>query len=546
MQTVTQIEPGLKRYLTLRLIVATLLLGAGAILYFKYGGKNEAFFLLFTITIVYLHTLLYFLLFPILSRYLQWSKIALIGSEFIIASAVVALTGGQSSPFIFLYAIIIIVTGIMFSKVACYISAGVSWALYLLIAIYQFNLEFSSSSLVTSQDLFLDESMVTHTVFNLAGFLLIGMLSGYLSERIRETGMKLIESSKSLRKLQNLHENILQSITSGVITLDFEGGIISVNRMALEILGKDGEDSVLGRDFSSIFSNTKIEDIIFLSRIEIDYINSEGSELILGLSASTLRDEEGESMGYIIVFQDLTDIKELEKRLRISEKLALFGQLAAGLAHEIRNPLSAISGALEIIGDDIVKSEENQRLMNIATNEVEKLNYLVEDFLILTRPNNNPDGPVDVNGIVHETIDFFLTAVRRKDLVVNADCCEEQLFVMGNPHRLKQVMWNLLQNALQAMPDGGSIVVETGIDDGTKVFVKVKDEGVGINDEIKSQIFEPFFTTKEVGTGLGLAIVQKVVDGCQGSVNVLSSVGNGTTFVITLPRYFGPDPDGKQ
>ena len=156
MQTVTQIEPGLKRYLTLRLIVATLLLGAGAILYFKYGGKNEAFFLLFTITIVYLHTLLYFLLFPILSRYLQWSKIALIGSEFIIASAVVALTGGQSSPFIFLYAIIIIVTGIMFSKVACYISAGVSWALYLLIAIYQFNLEFSSSSLVTSQDLFLD------------------------------------------------------------------------------------------------------------------------------------------------------------------------------------------------------------------------------------------------------------------------------------------------------------------------------------------------------------------------------------------------------
>lgn len=526
----------LTNFLTLRVVFATLLLGIGAIIYFRTDSRNEAFLLLFIIILVYLHTFVYISLIQIFPSHIRWFKAALIGFDILVTSSVVALTGGKSSPFIFLYAIMIIVSSMMFSRIACYATATLSWLFYLVIVVYQTHKGLPHSSLGFQARLLLDESRLTYPLFNLAGFLLVAMLSGYLSQRIRETGRQLVERSENLRSLQNLHENILQSITSGVITLDLTGRVISINKMAQRLLDLKEEAEAIGRKIEELIPNIELSSLTARSRDEIKYVSSDGKTLIFGFSASTLMDAEGVSQGYIIVFQDLTEVKDLEERLRKTEKFALLGQLAAGLAHEIRNPLSAISGALEVISKEEEISRENSRLISIATSEIDKLHYLLEDFLILTNPSRHSDVVVEINRMVRETVDAFMAAVRRDDIEIIMELSNRELFVQANPHRLKQVVWNMLQNAKQAMPRGGRVFIETGLE-GEEVCINIRDEGVGIESNDLPKIFEPFFTTKEVGTGLGLTIAQQVVDSYNGRIEVRSSRNMGTTFVVRLPSF---------
>jgi two-component system sensor histidine kinase PilS (NtrC family) len=260
-----------------------------------------------------------------------------------------------------------------------------------------------------------------------------------------------------------------------------------------------------------------------------------GKKLILGFSSSILRDsEEEEVKGHIIIFQDLTEIRRLEERLRLSEKVALLGQLAAGLAHEIRNPLSIISGSVEILSSDIKPSDENLRLFKVATQEMEKLNLLVEDFLLLTNPIQKLSTSVDASRIICDTAESFLNAAHKNGIEVVMNT-QKELYVKADFPQLRQVIWNLLLNAKQAMVDGGKIVIDAHSEE-ESVVIKISDEGCGIDEENISRIFEPFFTTKKVGTGLGLAIVQKVIEGYDGKISVVSSGNKGTTFIITLPK----------
>jgi len=526
------------KLLVVRAITATCFLGAGAVFYLRSGVRTEALFLLGMIGVIYAHTFLYSVLFGKFPKRHHLLKVTLIGFDMLAVSLVIALTGGKSSPFIFLYPIIIIVATILFTKIAYYVTVAFAWVMYLLIVIYQTHFNLSLSGAESGAAVVWKDGVMAYTFFHLAGFLLIAMLSGTLATRVREAGAKLKESSESLKKLRSLHENILESITSGVITLGLDGRVISANRMAVRLLGKENARDVLDKSISTLIPAVDASEIPNWNREEVSYSAPGGSDRILGLSSSVLQDGDGNVKGHIIVFQDLTEIKELEEKLGKSEKLALLGQLAAGLAHEIRNPLSAISGALEIIGDERGVSEGNEKLLEVATKEVEKLNYLLEDFLILTYPSSQPDIPVDVGEIVKETVDSFMTAVRRSDICVSVDHREEGLLIVANPHRLKQVIWNLLQNAKHAMPEGGGINIEIRRVGGD-VVISVVDEGVGIESENLSKIFDPFFSTKEVGSGLGLAIAQKVIDGYNGKINVHSSDNQGATFVITLPSFEG-------
>jgi two-component system sensor histidine kinase PilS (NtrC family) len=306
--------------------------------------------------------------------------------------------------------------------------------------------------------------------------------------------------------------------------------------MAMKLLDLREEARVVGRRIEELIPNIDLGSLTARARDEIKYTSRDGRTLIFGFSASTLMDAEGVVQGYIIVFQDLTEIKDLEERLRKTEKFALLGQLAAGLAHEIRNPLSAISGALEVIAKEEEVSRENSRLISIAVSEVDKLHYLLEDFLILTSPNRHSDTVVEINRMAKETVDAFMTAMRRDDIEIRMELCDRELLVQANPHRLKQVLWNMLQNAKQAMPTGGRVFIETGCE-GDEVFISIRDEGMGIESDKLQKIFEPFFTTKEIGTGLGLTIAQQVIDSYNGRIEVRSSRNSGTTFVIRLPSY---------
>ncbi len=530
-------DGGLRSSVVLRVIITTVLLGSGAVIYYGRGARKEAFYLAVIVAVIYFLSLVSLLLQSLFQRHPKMFKIAQLFFDLALASTVIFVTGGKSSPFIFLYVLIIIYASIALTKLASYFTALVSGLVYVLIVFYQIRAEIPmepGQGIWRSLSEWGEIGLVS-TYFHLTGFLLVAILSGYLSERFRTAGRELGESERSLRILQNLHENIIQSLTSGVITLNLDGKIISANRTGLEILGIRAEDKILGKDLGQFMSGLHLEDLVSKKREQMLYTAPDGRMVTLGFSSSDLKDTDDKTRGYIIIFQDLTEVKELEDRLRTSEKMALLGQLAAGLAHELRNPLSAISGAVEILGSDVKPTEENLRLVRMASQEVERLNLLVEDFLILTMPIQKLTTLVDLGRIVNDTVESFAKTIRRGNIeIINQ--VENGIYVQADSYRLKQAVWNLLLNSVDAMPIGGLIIIKSKTEE-NNVVIEISDEGKGIDENFISRIFDPFFTTKEVGTGLGLAIVQKVIEGYNGNINVVSSRGNGATFVITLPRF---------
>jgi len=536
-------DGGLKSSVILRVIFTTVLLGSGAVIYYSRGARKEAFYLAVIVAVIYFLSLIALLLQSLYQRHPKIFKITQLVFDLALASIVIFVTGGKSSPFIFLYVLIIIYSSIVLNKAASYVTALVSGLVYVLIVFYQIRIEMpvpEGQSILSSVSEWGEAGLVS-TYFHLTGFLLVAILSGYLSDRFRAAGRELGESERSLRILQNLHQNIIESLTSGMITLDLEGRIISINRTGLDILGINGEDRILGKDLGKFMSGLHLEGLVSKKREQMLYTAPDGRMVTLGFSSSELKDTEEKTQGYIIIFQDLTEVKELEARLRTSEKMALLGQLAAGLAHELRNPLSAISGAVEILGGDVKPTEENLRLVRMATQEVERLNLLVEDFLILTMPIQKLTTQVDLGLIISDTVESFTKTIRRGNIeIVNK--VEKGIYVQADSYRLKQAMWNLLLNSVDAMPIGGLIMIKSRTEDSSAI-IEISDEGKGVDENFISRIFEPFFTTKEVGTGLGLAIVQKVIEGYNGNINVISSRGSGATFVITLPRIKGVPAD---
>lgn len=526
----------IRKSVILRVVVATIILGSGAFIYFVKDARNEAFFLSAILATVYFLSLIYLLLESFLTYRNVAFKYTQMIADVVLSSLVISVTGTITSPFIFLYPLLIIFSSIFVSKSASYVVTAVICVSYLVVVFLGYMDSPAPEGLgdiFSSEQISRDDGLFV-VYFHIIGFLLISVLGGYLSERISVTREELGESRKTLDILKNLHENILQSLSSGVMTLDFQGNIISMNQTGMEIVGVTDKKSVTGKNINEFFKISDIQQLIDKQREELRYRNTGGQEIVLGFSASLLRDSNGVNHGYTIVFQDLTEIRELEERVKNSEKMALLGQLSGGLAHEIRNPLSAISGSIEILSSDIDENDDYYRLIKVASREIERVNLIVEDFLLLTVPvSEYKINPVDIGSVISETADSFMNTVKRDDIQIKREM-EKELYIDANAYRLKQVFWNLLSNSLDSMPDGGRIRIQCfREDDSAKVVFA--DNGQGIDNNVLERIFDPFFTTKEVGTGLGLAIVQKIVDGYGGRINITSNVGEGTQIVITFP-----------
>lgn len=526
----------IRKSVVLRIAVSTFILGSGAFIYFAKNARDEAFYISVILASVYFLSLVYLLLESFLAEINTGFKYFQIIADVILSSILIYITGTTTSPFIFLYPLLIIFSSIFVSKSASYFITGVICISYLM-AVVIGHAEITGidglKGFVLS-DLVRGENGLFVVYFHLIGFLLISFLGGYLSERISITREELGESKKTLDILKNLHEDILQSLGSGVMTLDFEGSIITINNAGMKITGLENKDDIVGRNINELFNVDNVEDLLEKQREEIKYYTRDGRELIFGLSVSMLKDSRGDNHGYNIVFQDLTDIRELEQKVRNTEKLALLGQLSGGFAHEIRNPLSVISGAIEILAADIDENDDYYRLINVASREIERLNLIVEDFLLLTVPvKNYKVNTVDISSVINETADTFAAAVKRKDIMLEKELGTE-LFTDANAYRLKQVFWNLLSNSVDAMPDGGEIFIKC-FRANKKIETIISDQGQGIEDKFLTRVFDPFFTTKDVGTGLGLAIVQKIVEGYGGYVTVSSQKGKGTNVTVTLP-----------
>jgi len=479
---------------------------------------------------------------------LTWFTWLQVGMDFILETILVARTGGIESPFAVLYVITVTVASLVpRRRVGLVTGSGCTLLFGTVTAVQYFGLLQPLGWLLPSK-LTAAETLQTFGVYGLA-FLVVGLLSGVLADQLRHADQSLREKEQGLTRLQVFHENIVQSISSGVFTTDEAGRITSFNPAAQEATGYDSAQ-VKGRVWREVFNWHPIEPseetaLTSLApvRFEVECKRADGSRLVLGMTVSPLH-EQGRQIGLVGVFKDLTRIRDMEEEMRRREWLANLGEMSAGMAHEIRNPLGALAGAMQMLRKDVRSDDTSQRLMDIAIREARRLDNIITEFLQYARPPALHLAEHDLNKVLADTLDLIQHEARsRKAVTIATVLARERLAAQVDQDQLKQVFWNLATNAFDAMTAGGTLTIGTGlrrIDAGGRrsevIEVAFHDTGEGIPKQNFDKIFLPFFTTKKEGSGLGLAQVHRIVDLHGGWIKVESEVGKGARFVLCLPQ----------
>lgn len=380
-------------------------------------------------------------------------------------------------------------------------------------------------------------SFLFHIVVNNTALVLIAILSGKLSNYLEALGFKLVSASRDFKKIKNLHELILSQIPTGVVTISQDGTIIHGNRRAEEILtpqlfhNKESWDKILKRlrhykTIPSLFYDIPFETLDKERKI----IRCHSSSIDFGPSEESDSIDEGE----ILVFEDVTAIKELEENLRNNEKLAAVGKLAAGIAHEIRNPLASISGSVQMLSVQ-AGNEEDKKLFNIVIRETDRLNLLISEFLDYAKPLPPPTERVGLISIISEVLEIVSYNKKLRNDIVQEKTWSSEVYIFGYKDKLKQAFLNIIINSYQAMDQTATPVLKVSVKQEEGIItLKIKDTGQGMKEETRSRIFEPFYTTKSKGTGLGLAVTHKILEAHGASIIVESEEGKGTEFVIKL------------
>ena len=463
-------------------------------------------------------------------------------------SIIVFATGLSESIFSFMFVVVILL-----GSLERYLRGAVGWALlssaaYTVLVYLQMRgilvpPGFEGTRVPFSQ---FARSAVTHST----AFLLTGVLSGLLGEEIRKGKEKVRDRDDVIRKLESFHRHVIDNIPSGLLTIDTQGRVNLVNDTACAILGITREETV-GKPMRQVLAGIDgwgaregrgERDDSRIPRAEIRFSRADGTEVFLGFSTSPMRDAEGRPTGRVVIFQDLTPIRQMEERVRIADRLAGVGELAAGLAHEIRNPLASIAGSSQLLRESVASSGESATLLDIIGRESQRLNGLITDFLAYTGPSQKDTMRLDVAALLRDVAEAIRAGEARGKGVEVELAPVKGLTVEGDGEQLKQVVWNLVRNAVQAAPAGGKVKIDgfEQIRHGSRfVVVMVVDTGAGIAPGIAEKIFNPFFTTKEGGTGLGLSISQRIVHQHKGFIEVRQAPGKGCAFSVFLPAASG-------
>ena len=451
-------------------------------------------------------------------------------SESIFITALIYFTGVNQSIFLFMYLVNIILCGFVFQRKGAFI-------LSLLTSIF-FSLLVVIGPQVPEQTIYLSIGM------NNLAFFAVAALSGILSEQLNFMGTELSAKRRDLRALQNLNELIVQNVATGLMSVDLQGNVTQFNRASLEILDLPSRD-IDSRKLDLVFPGLweKLTALAFTDgklrseKMDWLYRNWNGEKLVLEFTISTVRNSDGANTGFILAFQDTTRVRRLEFAMRQSEKLAAVGQLAAGIAHEIRNPLASISGSIQLLEDSFSSSQEEERkLMKIVLKEIDRLNNLITEFLEYVRPERPPEDIVDINILVGEICGFIKLNVNLNQNVRQRLDLKARRKILGHKDKLKQAIMNVVLNAYQAMQDTKEPVLSIETEDrGDLVILIVRDNGIGIDENRVRKVFEPFHTTKTKGTGLGLALTHKIIEGHGGRICVESIVKQGSEFIMEFP-----------
>jgi len=525
----------------LRLVVTTLLLGAT--IFFQLSW-SQAFFvypaivLYVLIAATFLLSLLYAVALPLIPNLWKFSFFQVM-VDVVYYTALIYFTGGASSAFSLIYIFPIISSGILHFRRGALATASAASVLFGLLINLEFHGVIPASEwqwvvpwAKQSPGYVLWLMVVHFTVFFLAAF-----LSSSIAEQLQSTKVDLKIKETDYEELSDLHSNIVQSIPSGLVTTDEYDRITFVNGAGARLLGSSLPELV-GVPITEVFSvldgsltTSGMGRRTYETTKEID-----GETGQLELSVSDLVDHGGVPRGRLVVFHDVTVLRRMEDRVKLSDRQAALVRIAAGMAHEIRNPLAAVRGATELLSQYSEGLEDQKKLLSIVIRESDRLNDLLGDFLVTVNPRRKQKAHVMLNDLVVETVDLFSKEPRVRDRVSVETLVNRGVEVQGDPQRLKQALWNLLSNALEATPDGGVVRVSLESDEKPgQAVLRVKDSGTGIPPEIKDRIFEPFTSTKEGGTGLGLPMVLSIVEAHEGTIEIEEQWSIGTAFVIRLP-----------
>jgi two-component system sensor histidine kinase PilS (NtrC family) len=471
------------------------------------------------------------------NRYFIWFQVLW---DVLFVTSLVYASGGTQSLFTFMYILSVINSSILLSRAGTLICASLYYSGFLIIEIGErLNLwdPADLNGIAVAEVLPLPE-LVNKILLNGAAIMVAAWLSSKVTDQAKSINSKLRQKQKDLEEVKALNEHMVQSIQIGLLSLSPNETIIFSNQSAGKILNQSPK-SYIGKNIHTLFSQIDLKQEQSRFPSDVSYGTGETARH-LSLAQSVLTNERDQNIGWIVSFQDVTDIRRMEEDVKRGEKFAAVGKLAAGIAHEIRNPLASMSGSIQLLKTELDLEPVNQHLMNIVIRETDRLNTLITDFLIFARPGKMEIELVDVTALLNETLGILENDPQSRKTVKIERNLHESLFVNADSDQLRQLFWNLFKNAIQAMPNGGSLVVSAMPNisfrfNGKGALVKVSDTGEGMDEETANNIFDPFYTTKEMGTGLGLTTAYRIVENHQGRIWCESRQGEGTSFFILLP-----------
>jgi two-component system, NtrC family, sensor histidine kinase PilS len=530
----------------IRAIISTILLGSAIFAQLTAPGSfpvDPFFFLIgltYALTIGYAATLRY------VDRF-RWLVDLQLAGDALIVSAFIYFTGGVVSYFSFLYVLPIVAGSTVHFRRGGLLVSTLSAVLYSGIVLQQYAgdmgwvqpVSFASSIVLPAR------SVAAYIVgFNVFGFFAVALLSGSLSEGLRSAGARLQQASTKIADLQALNQHVIDSLPSGLVTTDPQQRVLSFNRGAAVITGLEPK-AVLGRPIGDVLQlpastlQSLSHDLAAerTPRCEFLYRTPDGrGEIELGLGATHLETPGGRA-GFLFSFQDVTKIKKLERDASMQQRLAAVGEMAAGIAHEIRNPLASMSGSIQILRQELPLSAEQEQLMDIVLRESERLNNTIRSFLAYARPQRFAIARLDLRRALSDAALLLRNSADvQEDHVIEVDVPPGELWYEADEGQIKQIIWNLATNGIRAMANGGRLRLSGAVDPSSGgVTISVQDEGIGIQPEDLDGLFQPFHGSFAKGSGLGLAIVHRIVTDYHGEIQVASQPGAGTTVAVHLP-----------
>ncbi|MGH6690903.1 MAG: two-component system sensor histidine kinase NtrB, partial [Gammaproteobacteria bacterium] len=521
--------------IAVRVVVGTVLLGSATLIQLNRPGScpiNPFFVLIgvtYALSLAYLVTLRFANRFP-------WLADAQLGIDAILVSGFIGLTGGIVSYFSSLYFLPIIAASTIRFRRGAFQVATLSALLYLGIVLAQY--VDMAPYWMAIQGLELPTwRFAQYTVaINVFGFWAVALLAGSLAERVRSADARLAVASHQMADLRAYNEYVIDSLLSGLVTTDQEGRILTFNKAAAAITGVPAEQAV-GQDVSEVLQlpgTVRIQLTTLVEtrslRLDLEYRTGQGRILDIGMMVAMIGFPDGRG-GYLFTFQDVTELRRLERNARLQQRLAAVGEMAAGIAHEIRNPLASMSGSIQVLRQELPLSDDQAQLMDIVLRESERLNDTIRSFLAYARPQKFAVARLDLCKVVTDAAILLRNSSEARDAhTVDVRVPATAVWYEADENQIRQIVWNIATNGLRAMPRGGRLILSVETDHASpqdEVAISVQDEGRGIPAEELDGIFQPYRGSFERGTGLGLAIVHRIVSDYGGVIQVSSTVGVG-------------------